>query len=102
MIDQRLMHRHDVGNGEERKFRSVRHARFGVLAGRTGRSLTSAQNVGADDKVAIRVDSFAGADEAVPPAGLAFVRLVSTRHMGVAGEGMTDEDRIVAGGRELP
>jgi len=60
--------------------------------------LAAAEDVGADDEVAVGIEGFAGADEVIPPAGFAVGEGVDAGAVVVAREGVADEDGVGAGG----
>ena len=64
-----------------------------------GRAATAAEYVLADHEEAVGVDRLTGADEDLPPARR--VVGVVARRVRVAGEGVADEDRVVALGGEF-
>lgn len=69
--------------------------RGGVDARGAGRALAAAEDVRADDAVAVRVDRLAGTDDALPPAGALVLAGVASRYVRVAREGVADEDDVV-------
>ena len=77
------------------KSRAVRLAGGGVLRGRPGAPAAAADHVGADDEVLVGVESLAGTDHHVPPARALVVGAVQPGDVGVAGEGVGDEDGVV-------
>ena len=94
---------HDVADGHVGEPRAVGAAAVGgVRRRRAGRALAAAEDVGADDVEAVGVDAAPGADHVVPPAGGA-LHVVGRVSGGVrvAGEGVADEDDVVALRREL-
>ena len=64
-----------------------------VDRGRAGGALAAAEDVGADDERVVGVEGAAGADQRLPPAA-------GAAGPAVAGEGVEDEDGVVAGGIE--
>ena len=75
-------------------------ARFRIDAVGPGGAAAAAQDVRADDEVAVRVDGVAGPHHDVPPAGV--VLRVVPRHVRVAGKGVADEHRVVPPRIQLP
>ena len=73
-------------------------APVGGGGGRAGGALAAAEQVGGDDEIAIRVDRAAGSDEVAPPAGGGVAGTGVAGDVRVAGEGVEDEDGVVAGG----
>ena len=59
-----------------------------------GRAAAAAQDVRADDEVAVGVDRLAGPDDDVPPAGI--VVGVVPGDVRIAGEGVADQHGVVA------
>ncbi len=108
MIHHQFLHVHAVSEGVVRESHVVAFARPGIDAGGIGgvggRSLhgridvvgTAAQIVGADDEILVRVDGFSGAYETAPPAGLfrGIIGVIAAA-MGVAGQGVDDQDGVV-------
>src|SRR5688572_28219759 len=72
-----------------------------MRAGGAGGSLAAAEDVDADDEPAVRVDALAPADEVVPPARGRVAWPGRAGGVGVAGQGVADEDRVGARGVEL-
>ena len=70
--------------------------RFGIDASGPGGSHTASQCVGADNKIAIGIDGFLRTHQYIPPTRVFVSGLIATGDMGRAGEGMNDEDGIVA------
>ena len=100
VAQQRAVHAHEVGDGEEREAQPVRLAAGRVDRHRARRAAAAAEQVRGDDEEAVRVERLAGADEVVPPAGPLRVAVVPGR-VGVAGQGVADEDGVGAVGVEL-
>ena len=74
---------------------------FGLAGSRVNRGrprapFTAAEDIGADDKIFIRIEGLARSDRIVPPARFAIVRRVPSGDVGVAGEGVADENRVAA------
>ena len=59
-----------------------------------GGPLAATEHVRTNHKVSVCIQAFAGANEAIPPAGLAIVLLVQTCSVRVACQGMADKNRI--------
>ena len=78
---ERALRAHHVGDRDHGEVRAVRPAGRGIERRRPGRAAAAAEQIGADDEVAIGVERLAGADHAVPPAeaaaaiGVAAVRV---------------------------
>ena len=85
VIDQPPLHIDDVAHGDDGKIGGVGAAGFGIDAVRPGGAAATAQNVRADDEVAIGVDGLARPDDNVPPAGI--VGLVVLGDVRIAGQG---------------
>ncbi len=98
--DRRLAPDH-VAHRDGREGRPVRPPRLGVGRGRTGRALTATEDVDAHHEVPVGVDGTARADDAVPPAGAGVAVADLTVGVGVAGEGMAQEDGVVGVRREV-
>ena len=98
LTQERAVELNGVANGETGKCRTIGLARGRIDGRRTRRALAAAQHIGADHTIAIRVNGTAGAHNAIPPArGLRLAR-TPPRDMGIAREGMTNEDDIVVFG----
>ena len=63
-------------------------------------AVATAEDVGADDKKFISVNRLTGADMVIPPAGAAGFWM-KTGEMGVTGERVANENRVVARRREF-
>ncbi|BDZ57594.1 hypothetical protein GCM10025872_12510 [Barrientosiimonas endolithica] len=75
----------------------------GGLGGGPGGAAAAAQHVGGHDEPAVGVDGGAGSDEPGPPAGRRLPRTGWADDVGVAGEGVLDQDRVAAvGGERAP
>ena len=114
VIEQPQLHGHHVLDGHEREVPAVGLAGRRVGRTRTGRAAASAKHVAADDEERIGVDRFAGADERLPPAFASAGRAKALGraegsaciarpacHMRVAGQRVTNQDRVRAVGVEL-
>ena len=77
--------------GNDGEVRAVFLSVFGVGAQRAGAAGTAAQVVEPDNEEAVGVHGFAGADHAVPPAGVFVVGVVAAGNVVVAGEGVADQ-----------
>ena len=100
-VGEFLLRMHHVTDGDDGEGAAVGLARARVHACRARRALAAAQDVAADYEEAVRVDSLAGADELVPPAGLLVAFGVPAGGMRVGGQGRADPHRIVGGGVQL-
>ncbi len=99
-VDELLLRAHHVADGDDRKAEIPRAAGGGIELGRAGRAHAAADDIGADEEIALGVEHLAGADENVPPAGLAGHRM-RLGDILVAGQRMADQDRVRAVGIEL-
>ena len=96
LFQQQTVDFDNIAHGNFGKTGAVRDACFRVDGRGTGRAHATAQDVGTDDKVAVCIDTAAGADHVIPPAA-GFSRIVMfARDMGVAGQRMADKHDIVA------
>ncbi len=100
VVEQALLRAHHVADGDGGERDPVGAAGGGIGGEGAGGALAAAEHVGADDEVVVGVHGLAGADEVVPPAGLAVVERVDAGAVVVAGEGVADEDGVVGGGVE--
>ena len=85
---------HLIAGGHPRPPRPVGTA-VDCRACRPGGPLAPAQNVGADDEPAVGVQGLAGSDQRVPPSRCGLARCDRPRGVGVAGEGVFDQDDVV-------
>ncbi len=86
---------HHIADGDHGKAHAVGLSRTGVDAGGAGASLTAPQHVGADHKVAVRVDGKPGTDKPFPPP-----RFVPGKMRGavrISREGMGDHHDVIPG-----
>jgi len=98
-----------VGDGDGGEGQAIGPAGPGVDRGRAGGAVATAQAIGAHDEEPVGVDGFAWADHGIPPARVAraietaggFGVAVPAGDVGVAGEGVFDEDDVIAGLGEL-
>src|SRR5476651_1422836 len=86
--------------------RPSRSARRGWLCNQcspvsAGGAVAAAEVVQADHKEFVGVDRLAGADAAVPPAGLALVGTVETGGVMMAGQGMANQHGVARRGVQL-
>ena len=99
-LDEHGLGTHHVGDGDDGQVKCIGLA--GLRIDRCGASRTkaTAKHIGTEDEIAVRIDGLAGADQRFPPARLAGDGM----HIGdmlVAGQRMTDQDRIGFVGVEL-
>ena len=99
MVEQHRLRPHHVAHGDDGKVEAPRHAGGGVGRGGAGRAHAAADDVGADDEIALGVDRPAGPDQGLPPARLAGHRMLVDDVL-VAGQRVADEHRIAARGVE--
>ena len=83
----RLYH---VADRDKREIRSVGLARARIVAARTSAAIAGADDVGADDKVAIRIEQTTGTKNSAPPV----------RHIRIGCKSMAHPNHIVAFGIE--
>ena len=99
MVEQHRLRAHHVANGDDRKVEAPRHAGVGIGRRRPGGAHAAAEDIGADDEIALGVDRPAGADHGLPPAGLAGQRM-GVGDVLIAGERMADQHGVAALGIE--
>ena len=99
VIDELLLCTHDVGDRDHRKRQAPGPAGRGIDLHGAARAHASPQHVRADQEIFFRVEHFAGSDQRRPPAGLAR-HGVRIGNVLVAGQGVTDQDRVRALGVE--
>ena len=102
LAEERAVDLHRVADREAREGRAVGTSGGGIDGGGTCRPLAAAQHVRADNAVAVRVDSLAGADDGIPPAARRFLAGAATGHVRVARQRVADENDIVVRGRFAP
>ena len=96
MVDQQLLRPHHVGHGHERETSSPYSLPVaGIDAAGPAAPLAAPDDVRADDEVLVGVEALARADHRLPPARLVFARVVAGG-VGVAGQGVQDEDGVGA------
>ena len=84
------------------KVQGVRPPRPGVNRAGARRAFAAPDNVGANHEVFLRVEGFARADHNIPPAGLAFMRMIEAGSVGVPGKGVKNQNGIVFGRALIP
>ena len=85
----------EVADAEHRELKAVALAGRRVDRRRAGRPLAAAKQVRRDHEELLGVNRLAGADQPVPPAAPLRIAMV-TGGVGVAGQCVADEDRIIA------
>ena len=100
VVDEFLLGADHVADGHHREAEAVGAAGGRVDRRRAGAAGAAAEDVRADDEVAVGVDGPARPDHVVPPAGAGVPVGVDTGHVGVAGEGVEHEDGVAAVGVE--
>jgi hypothetical protein len=70
MVEQHRLRAHHVADGDHRQVEAVGRAGRRIGRGRAGRAHAAADDVGADDEVAVGVDRLAGADHRLHQPGL--------------------------------
>ena len=99
MVDEAHLRIHHVADGDDGEIQPVWLACVRVDRCRTGRAHAAAENVWADDEVAVGIDRLAGADKRRPPTRLLGYGVLAGDVL-VAGQGMADEDGVRLGGIE--
>jgi hypothetical protein len=97
MVNELLLGRHHVADGNHGETQPVGSARGRIDGSRTGRAHAAAQDVRTDHEIAVRIDALVRAHHEIPPPRLVVVVRVGSGDMGVPGECVQDQDRIVAG-----
>jgi len=92
VIREKSLRSYDVADGNGRKVSAERSASFGLKIARTSASSATSQNIGANDKEAIRIDRTPWAYELFPPARI--VGFVVPRCVRVSRNGMANQDCI--------
>ena len=100
LVEQHRLGAHHVAHGDHRQVEAVDAVGRRVGRGRAGGAHAAADDVGADDEIAVGVDGAAGTDHQAPPAGLAGHR-VDAGDVLVAGQCVADEDGVGALAVEL-
>ena len=99
VLEQALLRPHHVAHGDDRERQGPGLAGRRVDVLRPGGSHAAAEHIGADEEIALGVEHAAGADQGLPPAGLAGDRM-RVGGVLVAGQRMADQDRVRALGVE--
>src|SRR3989304_9890354 len=93
MVNQVTLGANHVGNRDAGKIQRIGFSRQWIDGIRPRASLTSADDIGTDDKMFIRIEGLAGTDHRVPPSRI-FVPFMITRGMGIGGKGMEYQNGI--------
>ena len=101
-VEQEPLRLDHVRDGQHRELEAEGLAGLRVDGGGAGAALAAADHVGAEEEVLVRVEGAAGPDGLVPPAGLFIRGRVAPGDVGVAGEGVEDQDGVAAVGVERP
>jgi len=101
-VEQVTLRLDHIGDGDQREACPIRPAIRRERRG-AGAALAAADHVGAEHEVTVGVEQLARPDGFIPPARL-LVRIVRVRAggVGVAGEGVADQDGVGAVGVERP
>ena len=91
-VQERTLGAAHVVDGDDGKIHGVRFAGGGIGRARAGGTFAAAEDVGADDEVAVGIEGEAGPDHEVPPAGAAI--LMRARDVGIAAERVEDQDGV--------
>ena len=100
-VSQQRLAMHPVFYRHHREVGTVRLAGRRIEAGWPGGAITAAQIVQANDKELVGINRLAGANTAVPPAGLALINAVITSGMVMPGQRMANQQRVAGAGVEL-
>ena len=95
MVDEALLRPHHVADRQHRKVERPRLAGRRVDLLGSGRAHAAADDVGADQEIALGIEHAAGADERLPPPWVArdWMRVGDVL---VAGQGVADQDCVAA------
>ena len=98
MLDQALLGAHHVADRDRREVGAPGFVEHGPvrqfpIAERAGAAHAAAENIGADDEEAVRVDRPPGADHRIPPAWFAGDRMLFGDIL-IAGQRMADQYRV--------
>jgi hypothetical protein len=91
----------NVTDSDKRELECVLAAGSRVSTAGAGGSLAATQNVRTDHEVTIRIQPFARPDKFVPPAWLAVPGQMTPGNVGITGESVTDENRVIFFGRQF-
>ena len=94
MVEQHRLSSHHVPNSDDWKIETPRHAGRRVCRGGSCRSHASADDVGANHKIALRIDGTAWADHRLPPPRL-LCHWMQIGDVLIAGKRVTDQYRIL-------
>jgi hypothetical protein len=93
MIEEPFLDINHILDGNKRKIETVGLSLLLIGGGGASRAFAATQDVGADHKILIRIQGFAGTNDDIPPAGLLLAFMQATG-MSVSGEGMADQDGV--------
>ena len=91
MIENSSLRLDNIADRDQREIRPVDLAGRGIDGPWTGRAITRSQNVRAEDAIAVDVEAAISVKKLGPPIG----------HFGGAGEGVTNQNSVVARGVEF-
>ena len=80
----------------------VRLASSGVFGARPGAAVTTTQIIQTNHKESVCVERLVGPDAGVPPAGLGFFLVMIAGGVMMAGQRVTDQNRVTARFVQLP
>src|ERR1019366_1391258 len=99
LIQQAALHLHHVADGDRWEVAAVRLVGGGIEAARAGGATATAQQIGADDEIAVSIDRLARPHRNVPPAGV--ILLVVPGYVRITADGVADQDGVTARSVEL-
>jgi hypothetical protein len=92
-FDQHRLGPHHIADGDDRKFDAVGTHGRRIDRGRTSRAHASADDIGTNHEVAVRIDGLSRTHKRLPPAGFTSDRMCAD-DMLVAGQRMADHDSV--------
>ena len=99
MIDQHGLGAHHIADRDNWKIEAIGFLCRRIDRRRTGCSQTTTEDIRTNDEKAVRIDHLAGPDHDIPPAGASRDGVLIGREL-VAGQGVTDQNRIGSVGVE--
>ncbi len=99
IIEQHRLGADHVAHSNDRKVETPRHSGCRIGRSRPGTAHAAADDIGADNEIALGVDRLAGPDHGLPPTRLAGHRMIVDGVL-VAGQRMANQYRIAACGIE--
>ena len=100
MLHEPLLRTDHVADRNYGKIKVIRLAGIRVDTARAGGAGTAADDIAANDKIAVRIEGFAGSHHVIPPAGFLVFRGVLAGEVCISGQSVFHEDGVIFCGRE--